>query len=84
MSFRMALSTVAFGLALSGAAFAEPPKLVMTEAMIPSSDPSVKLYVRNKHAQTMTSFSPDKTLLFVHGATFPQTRASTCRSTASR
>jgi pimeloyl-ACP methyl ester carboxylesterase len=43
----------------------------MTEAMIPSSDPAVKLYVRNKHAEGMTSFSPDKTLLFIHGATYP-------------
>ena len=39
--------------------------------MIPSSDPSIKLYVRNKHAESMTSFSPDKTLLFIHGATYP-------------
>ena len=41
------------------------------EAMIPSSDPGIKLYVRNKHAEDMTSFSPDKTLLFIHGATYP-------------
>ena len=39
--------------------------------MIPSSDPGIKLYVRNKHAESMTSFSPDKTLLFIHGATYP-------------
>jgi pimeloyl-ACP methyl ester carboxylesterase len=39
--------------------------------MIPSSDPGVKLYVRNKHGEGMTSFSPDKTLLFIHGATYP-------------
>ena len=39
--------------------------------MIPSSDPNIKLYVRNKHAEDMTSFSPDKTLLFIHGATYP-------------
>jgi pimeloyl-ACP methyl ester carboxylesterase len=40
-----------------------------------SDDPVVrsciKLYVRNKHAEGMTSFSPDKTLLFIHGATYP-------------
>ena len=39
--------------------------------MIPSTDPNIKLYVRNKHAENMTSFSPDKTLLFIHGATYP-------------
>jgi pimeloyl-ACP methyl ester carboxylesterase len=58
-------------LALSGTAFAQSPRLTMTEAMIPSSDPSLKLYVRNKHAEGMTSFSPDKALLFIHGATYP-------------
>jgi pimeloyl-ACP methyl ester carboxylesterase len=39
--------------------------------MIPSSDPGIKLYVRNKRVESMTSFSPDKTLLFIHGATYP-------------
>ncbi len=57
--------------ALSGAAFAQSPPLTTTEAMIPSSDPGIKLYLRNKHAEGMTSFSPDKTLLFIHGATYP-------------
>jgi pimeloyl-ACP methyl ester carboxylesterase len=57
--------------ALSVAAFAQSPPLTTMEAMIPSSDPGIKLYVRNKHAEGMTSFSPDKTLLFVHGATYP-------------
>jgi pimeloyl-ACP methyl ester carboxylesterase len=57
--------------ALSAAAFAQSPPLATSEAMIQSSDPGVKLYVRNKHAEGMTSFSPDKTLLFIHGATYP-------------
>jgi pimeloyl-ACP methyl ester carboxylesterase len=57
--------------ALSASAFAQSPRLTTTEAMIPSSDPGLKLYVRNKHAGGMTSFSPDKTLLFIHGATYP-------------
>jgi len=57
--------------ALSPALPAETPKVVMSEAMIPSSDPGVELYVRNKHADGMTSFSSDRTLLFIHGATYP-------------
>ena len=61
---------LAMGLALSVPAFAQSP-LTTVEAMIPSSDPGVKLYVRNKRAEGMTSFSPDKTLLFIHGATYP-------------
>ena len=55
--------------ALSDAAFGLTSPLTTTEAMIPSSDPGIKLYIRNKHAEGMTSFSPDKTLLFIHGAT---------------
>ena len=71
MSLRVVFSAMVMSLALSGAAFAESPRLTMTEAMIPSSDPSVKLYLRNKRAESLTSFSPDKTLLFIHGATYP-------------
>jgi hypothetical protein len=43
--------------ALSPAVFAQTPRLVMSEAMIQSSDPGIQLYVRNKHAADMTSFS---------------------------
>ena len=57
--------------ALSTAAFGQTPRLVTSEAMIPSSDPGVQLYVRNKHAADMTSFPADRTLLFIHGATYP-------------
>ena len=71
MSLRVFCSAMVMSLAFWGTAFAQSPRLTMTEAMIPSSDPSLKLYVRNKHAEDMTSFSPDKTLLFIHGATYP-------------
>ena len=78
MSLRIVCSVLVMSLAVSGGASAQSPPLTTTEAMIPSSDPGIKLYVRNKHAEGMTSFSPDKT---------PHTRrkqASTCRSTACR
>ena len=71
MHFRVACSAMVMCSALSGAAFAQSAPLTTTEAMIPSSDPGIKLYVRNKHAESMTAFSPDKTLLFIHGATYP-------------
>ena len=38
---------------------------------IPSVDPGIELYMRNKHPAEMTTFSGDRTLLFVHGATYP-------------
>jgi pimeloyl-ACP methyl ester carboxylesterase len=62
---------IAMGSALSAAALAQSPRLATTEAMIPSSDPGIKLYVRNKREEGMTAFSPEKTLLFIHGATYP-------------
>jgi pimeloyl-ACP methyl ester carboxylesterase len=69
---RLRVVSLAMGLALSAPAFAQSqPPLTTVEAMIPSSDPGVKLYVRNKYPEGMTSFSPDKTLLFIHGATYP-------------
>src|SRR5271169_457993 len=57
--------------ALSSAVLGETPSLVMSEAMVQSSDPGIQIYVRNKHPEGMASFSPDKTLLFIHGATYP-------------
>jgi pimeloyl-ACP methyl ester carboxylesterase len=71
MRFPVVCLAAAICSAPPAAAFAQTPRLAMTEAMIQSSDPGVKLYVRNKHPEGMTSFSPDKTLLFIHGATYP-------------
>src|ERR1700743_2690259 len=52
-------------------AHAASPKLETSEAMIPSGDPGIELFVRNKHPVGMKQFSSDRTLLFVHGATYP-------------
>ena len=41
------------------------------EEMRVKSDPGIEIYVRNKHPATMTSFRPERTVLFVHGATYP-------------
>ena len=46
-------------------------KLITNETFVPSAMPGVSLYVRNKHPAGMTHFSPERTLLFVHGATYP-------------
>src|SRR6185503_13962647 len=42
-------------------------KLVTDSYLIPSRDPGIQLYVRNKRPEGMTQFSPEKTLLYVHG-----------------
>lgn len=36
-----------------------------------SSDPGIEVYVRNKRPTGMTTFSPAKTVIYVHGATYP-------------
>ena len=46
-------------------------KIVMNEYMIPSDTPGISLYVRNKHLEGSRKFTSDKTLLYVHGSTYP-------------
>jgi pimeloyl-ACP methyl ester carboxylesterase len=56
---------------LVASAFAQAPKLATDEIMVKSPDPGIEIYVRNKHPAGMTSFRPERTLLYVHGATYP-------------
>ncbi len=44
--------------------------LTTEEFMVPS-DPGIEIYVRNKRPAAMTAFSAERTLLFVHGSTYP-------------
>ncbi|MGO9419118.1 alpha/beta hydrolase, partial [Roseiarcus sp.] len=39
--------------------------------MVQSSTPGIDLFVRNKHLANMPAPSPGRTLLFIHGATYP-------------
>jgi hypothetical protein len=56
--------------ALSTAALAQAPKLIMEEIMVPS-EPGIEIYVRNKRPADMTAFRPERMVIFVHGATYP-------------
>ncbi len=49
--------------------------LVTEEFMIPSGDAGIELFIRNKRPSAMTGFSPSRTVLFVHGATYPASTA---------
>ena len=51
------------------------PRIVMEEFMIPSGDPGIELYVRNKHPEGVSSFPARKIVLYVHGATYPSETA---------
>ncbi|RDJ97634.1 alpha/beta hydrolase [Paraburkholderia lacunae] len=46
-----------------------PPKLAVESYTIPSQTPGIQLYIRNKHPDGLTRFSPSRTLLYVHGTT---------------
>src|SRR3954471_24233908 len=60
---------------IAPAALAQTPKIVMEEMMVPSGDSGIDIYVRNKRPADMTSFRPERTLLYVHGATYPSSTA---------
>ena len=50
---------------------AQNRKIVTEEIAVPASDPRIKIYVRNKRPTDMRAFRPERTLLFVHGSTYP-------------
>src|SRR6195256_174303 len=61
----------AIAMIIAPAALAQAPKITMEEMMVPSGDAGIELYVRNKRPADMASFRPERTLLYVHGATYP-------------
>jgi pimeloyl-ACP methyl ester carboxylesterase len=46
-------------------------RLIVQDFMVPGGDPGIEIFVRNKRPADMRAFSPARTLLFVHGATYP-------------
>jgi len=50
---------------------AQNRKIVTEEIAVPAFDPRIKIYVRNKRPTDMRAFHPERTLLFVHGSTYP-------------
>ncbi|HMK80844.1 MAG TPA: alpha/beta fold hydrolase [Xanthobacteraceae bacterium] len=45
--------------------------LVSEDIMVKSPDPGIEIFVRNKRPASMTAFRPERTVVFVHGATYP-------------
>lgn len=45
--------------------------LVSESYHIPSADADIRIYVRNTRPESLSTFSGERTLLFVHGATYP-------------
>jgi pimeloyl-ACP methyl ester carboxylesterase len=46
------------------------PQLI-TEEITVTSEPGIDIYVRNKRPADLATFRPERTLLFVHGSTYP-------------
>src|SRR6187397_740761 len=67
---RSAYLAAAFTAAFATQAWTQSPQVVMEEMMVPS-EPGIEIYVRNKRPADMSAFRPERTLLFVHGATYP-------------
>jgi pimeloyl-ACP methyl ester carboxylesterase len=44
---------------------------LVTEELTVPSEPGIDIFVRSKRPATLTTFSPERTLLFVHGSTYP-------------
>jgi len=47
------------------------PRLTTEDMMLPSPDAGIQIFVRNKHPAERTDVGPERTVLFVHGATYP-------------
>ena len=58
-------------LTVACAASAQTVPLVTEEMMVKAADPGIDIFVRNKRPASMTAFRPERTVLFVHGATYP-------------
>src|SRR5260370_14848219 len=44
---------------------------LITEEMMVPSEPGIDIFVRNKRPADLTAFRPERTVLFVHGSTYP-------------
>src|SRR5262249_5867382 len=73
MKFEIAAALAATLLATS--AFAQTPQLTTEEMMVKFLGPEIESYVRNTRPPEMTHFRPERTLLYVHGATYPASTA---------
>jgi len=63
MRFIVAAICILAGCSVGGAA-----ELVTEEFMIPSGDPGIELYVRNKHPANAAELKAEKIVLYVHGS----------------
>jgi pimeloyl-ACP methyl ester carboxylesterase len=72
---KAALTAAVVTSTIASVAFAQTPRLVTEDMMVKSSDPGIEIFVRNKRPADMSGFRPERTVLYVHGATYPASTA---------
>ena len=50
-------------------------RILAEEMMVPAVDFGIEIYVRNKRPADLADFRPERTVVFVHGATYPASTA---------
>ena len=66
-----AIAAPVLAAAIPAAAQSAAPRILSEEVMVPSRDPGIELFLRNKRPESLNAHQPDRTLLMVHGATYP-------------
>jgi pimeloyl-ACP methyl ester carboxylesterase len=73
MLYRLvAVAVLALGLGVPAAdVLAQAPLVTTEETMVDSPQTGLKIYVRNKHPADLSRFASERTVVFLHGATYP-------------
>ena len=71
LTYVLCAAFLSYGTLVSGDASAQSQQLITEEMMVKSPDPEIEIFVRNKRPASLNSFRPERTVLFVHGATYP-------------
>lgn len=71
------LAALGLGMAAAPALAREPtaPSIEREEFRVPTVEPGIELYLRNKRPAGQSRFASDRILLYVHGATYPASTA---------
>ena len=63
----MVVTIAAIAAVFATTALADPPKIAVEDMMVPSSDPGIEIFVRNKRLADMNSFRQWACLIFLYG-----------------
>jgi pimeloyl-ACP methyl ester carboxylesterase len=70
-AWRGLAAVIVLAMTAGPAAGADRAPLTTEDMMLPSPDAGIHIFVRNKHPAGRTDFGSERTVLFVHGATYP-------------